>query len=172
MEYKEPDVSRVTLFNQSVWDNFPERASEEIASAIVDGGFGEDCIRREVGNYEGQVMAIRRGLVSWDGQFYWIINDAGKAFLSAQEKPVPHFLPMLDSWHMSRTEYCAHTLKWTGLDSKVYGPYLRIAKEVRGRAGSVAMMPLLSAGDVLALRDFLNAWLAENKKTVELERRQ
>ncbi len=73
--------------NQLVWTTRPGRLRDAMLESLCTGGFDADCIRRRVGNWEGQVSAIRAGWV--DGLAYpsrdpgepwidvWRINAAG-----------------------------------------------------------------------------------------------
>src|SRR5689334_20575191 len=92
--------SRVVLSNQQIWDNDPQRADGAVCDALMSGGFGEDAIRRCVGNYEGQIMAIRRGYVKKEN-YGWRITDAGRQFLVGRGKCPPDFLWARDDWHRS-----------------------------------------------------------------------
>jgi hypothetical protein len=143
----------VPFHNQVIWGRNPDKAKETIAEALATGGFDTDCIKRRVGNYEGQIMAIRDGLVDRQGYAYRI-NDAGRAFLSAQGKPVPTFLTVLDSWHSSDAEYCM--FETTCRDQ----PVLRFAQKIIPQGAYLCMDPLFRRQDVEALRDYLSAWLA------------
>lgn len=157
-----PNAYSVVRFtNQELWDEYPARADEAICEALENGGFGEDEIRRKVGNYEGQIMAIRRGLVDSE-EWSWRINDAGIEFLKRFHRPVPVFLPAVDDWHSrkgdpKKFEYCAFELERDGR------PHLKLFKEAIPCGASWGMEPLLSKSDVVALRDYLNDWLLRKK---------
>lgn len=149
--------SNVPLFNQRVWDAKPERAEEVALDAIATGGFDTSAIDRRVGNYEGQIMAIRRGWLDEDGRWSWVINDQGIAALKAAGRAAPTFLPAVDTWHGSTFEYCAYNDR---LDD---APALRLFRECIPAKGCVGMRPRLRYSDVAALHEFLGQWLAENK---------
>src|SRR5690349_6471468 len=104
------------LFNQRVWDARPDRALESALKAIEVGGFSDDCMGRRVGNYEGQIMAIRRGWAERDGHYTWKVTQAGLDALRENGRPVPAFLPAFDNWHGKAYEICAYekTLHSTG----------------------------------------------------------
>jgi hypothetical protein len=144
----------ISLFNQKVWDANPDRAEDVICEALSTGGFGEDLINRRVGNYEGQVMAIRSGLVDKDG-YNWRINDAGQEFLRKHGKAVAVFLPVIDSWHRSEGEFCMYETTYRG------EPTLKFAKELIPQGAHLCMDPLFRKQDAEVLRDYLSAWLAK-----------
>ena len=162
----------VSLFNQGLWRSRPERAQEAMLDAVASGGFDGDCIRRKVGNYEGQIMAIRAGWV--DGKPYdwrrpeeadvvdaWHLNEKGGKALRAAGRPVPTFFTARDDWHSRGThesvfEYGVYELERNGQ------PMLKLFAKAYPRY-SVGMDPLLRRNDVLALRDYLNDWLARTR---------
>lgn len=146
------EIDRIPLRNQAIWDADPARATKEALDAISHGGFGEDCIRREVGGYEGQIMAIRRGWVD-QKDWHWETNAAGFKAMREHGMEPPIFLPVWDSWHGSRAHYCAFTQEYRGQSA------LKLFKEAIPKEPSLAMAPLLSREDVVALRDYLNQWL-------------
>jgi hypothetical protein len=150
------EINRVPLFNQNVWDANPEKAKEEALCAIAFGGFDTDCIDRRVGNYEGQIMAIRRGWVD-QKKYHFETNEEGFKALKEAGKRVPSFLPVLDSWHGSASEYCAFTVIHSG------ERMLQLFEKAIAKQPRLAMDPLLRKSDVVALRDFLNKWLEGNK---------
>lgn len=143
--------SSVKLLNQKLWDVDPISAAHSICRAISTGGFGGDHIRRKVGNYEGQIMAIRAGLVSKEN-YGWRITDAGREFLRDHGKPVPIFLTALDDWHNTEFEYCVWETERDG------NQYLKFAKELYPRI-STGMNPLFRIEDAIALRDYLTKWI-------------
>lgn len=166
--------ANIVLFNQGIWDRDPKRAKEWALKALEQGGFNDDHISRRVGNYEGQIMAIRAGWVDgcpycWRGADeqdrvdIWRLNDAGAAALRAAGEPVPVLLPARDDWH-SRTnrestfQYCAYELERNGQ------PMLRLFKEAIPCGASWGMEPLLRRDDAIALLNYLNDWL---KRTEE-----
>ena len=170
-----PDAFReLTLFNQHIWDASPERAKERMLEAISNGGFDEDCIRRRVGNYEGQIMAIRADWVDgkpygWRGEKekdaidVWRLNALGAEALRMASKPVPVLLPARDDWHSRATrekvfQYCVFELERDGK------PMLRLFKEAIPCGASWGMEPVLRRADVVALRDYLKDWLARHPK--------
>lgn len=149
------------LFNQRVWDNSAEQRTRIICDALATGGFDRDCISREVGNYEGQIMAIRADLVDKDA-WNWRINEAGKAYLRAAGKGVPRFLPVMDDWrsrvdHEKAFEYCA-------FEETRYGkPVLKLFKDAIPSGAKWGMEPILRRSDAEALRDYLDDWLARTR---------
>lgn len=160
----------VRMLNQRIWDADPERAERAALDSLSTGGFSDDCIARQVGGYEGQIFAIRRGWVerrihtytSFDGSERsfpsgWIITDAGRKAMRESGREVPTFLPALDSWHGSKSAYCAY--ETCGKD----GPMLRIMKDAIGAHGSLCMHPLLSVSDAKALRDYLSDWIVRSE---------
>jgi len=148
----------VALTNQRIWDADPARAQKEALDAIRVGGFDGDHIVRRVGNYEGQIMAIRRGWVDVDG-YGWRINDAGRAALQAAGEPVPTFFTARDDWH-SRDDreavfqFCAYEIERDGK------PMLRLFEKAISCGANWGMKPLLRRDDAIALRDYLNDWIA------------
>ncbi len=152
------DVDGIPLFNQRVWDANPDRAIEVALDALHTGGFDNDCIRRRVGNYEGQIMAIQRGWVQKE-EWAWRINDAGIKALKDAGRKVPHFLPARDDWH-SRTdrqkdyEYCVYE------ETRGGKPMLKLFKDAIPCGAKWGMDPMLDKSQATALRDYLNEWLA------------
>lgn len=158
------------LLNQGVWDRNPDRAKGKALDAIASGGFDRDCISRKVGNYEGQIMAIRNGWVDgkpyrfrkgWDADVIdvWAINDKGRAALIEAGRSPPVLLPVRDDWHSRKDEektfqYCAYELERNG------HPALRLFEKAIPCGASWGMDPILRREDVVALRDYLNDWLA------------
>src|SRR5882672_5517043 len=127
-----------TMSNQALWDGFPLRADEAVCTALHMGGFDNDHIQRKVANYEGQIMAIRRGYVKKDRVSYYAITEDGCAFLRSHGYSVPVFLPAFDSWHGRQFEYCL----WEYRNDQHSGtPYLEFAKELYPRR-TVGMKPL------------------------------
>ena len=141
----------VRMLNQDIWDKYPERAKERALQAIHTGGFDEDCIGRRVGNYEGQIMAIRFGWVDKE-KHRWRINNAGMAALREAGETVPVFLPALDTWHRSPYEYCAYEKNGR----------LKLFTDAVPCGANWGMKPELRRGDVVKLRDYLNDWLSRN----------
>lgn len=152
--------SSVKFGNQVVWDNHPDQAAAVMCDAINAGGFGSDHIDRTVGNYEGQIMAIRAGLAA-KGKHGWYITDLGREFLRKHGRAVPTFLTALDSWHTRPFEYCVWDVERNG------EPMLKFAEKLYPRI-SVGMEPLFRREDVLVLRDYLSEWLV---RTADYERK-
>jgi hypothetical protein len=150
------DISRIRLFNQPIWDTYPDRAENEMCRALLTGGFGEDLIRREVDGYEGQIMAIRAGLVDRDPptRYGWTINDKGRAFLHAHGKVAPTFLPVIDSWHSAEAQFCMYETTYHGV------PALKFAKSLIPQGSHLCMDPLFRREDAEALRDYITEWLS------------
>jgi hypothetical protein len=142
----------IRLRNQHVWDSRPERATEAALDALEAGGFGYDCISREVGNYEGQIMAIRRGWAEPAKDYGYIITDDGYAAWLSAGRDAWAPLPALDTWHNSRFFYRAITTKIG----------LKLFKNGFAAYGRLGMDPVLTRADVIALRDYLNLWLDRN----------
>jgi len=147
----------VILRNQRVWDKNPDRAHMEALESIGSGGFDENLIRREVGNYEGQIMAARNGWVD-KINYTWVITDKGLEALKISGKPVPNFLSGIDSWHDSEFEYCVYEVKY---DDK---PALRLFKEPFPKGGSLGMNPILRRCDVVALHKMLGNWIEKTNE--------
>ena len=143
----------VQMKNQRLWDAYPERATEAALDAISSGGFGTDAIRRRVGNYEGQVMAIRCGWAVKEG-YRFTTTDKGWGAFEDNGRQRPTFLGAQDTWHNSRFEYMAK-------DTEVNGKRaLRLFKDAHPSKGRCGMDPALTREDVIQLRDFLNNWLS------------
>lgn len=134
----------------------PEKADKEVADALRLGGFGADNINRRIGNYEGQIMAIRRGFV--DKQRYgWLINNAGRVWMSARGTPAPVFLKARDDWHSrDHREHIFDLCVWEVERSGK--PFLKFAKELYPVIG-VGMDPLFGREHAKALRDLIDDWL-------------
>lgn len=151
------DPESILLDNQRVWDAHPERALEDILNAIVTGGFDDDCIRRHVGNWEGQVMAIRKGYVRYaDGS--WTITSEGLEALAKAHKDLPVTLTIWDDWHgrgdwaliQEVTRKGRHFLRLCERAMKYGSPY-GFSK------------PLWRREDVIQLRNYLDKWLERTK---------
>lgn len=149
------NIDAIPLLNQRVWDAHLEKAKENALDSLHQGGFGSDCIERRVGNYEGQIFAIRFGWVD-EHEYGWEINQKGIQALIEAGRQVPSFLPVMDSWHGIESSYCAYTKTYRG------ETVLELFDKAIPKYDELAMSPLLRKSDVVALRDFLNDWLDKN----------
>jgi len=159
MDYRAPEgIEDTPLDNQRIWDNDPQRSREYALEAIRDGGFQGDCIRRRVGNYEAQVMAIRNGWVTWcPRSAKWLTSECGWKALEESGEKRPAMLPATDTWHDSRFCYLVR-------DTQVgEGRALRLFKECYPAEDRIGMHPALTREDVVCLRDYLNEWLEDEQ---------
>lgn len=102
-EKEGPDAFKsVRMLNQRLWDRSPECVDDAICEALHTGSFGDGEISRRVGSYEGQIMAIRRGLVSMapDGSVYEI-TESGRQFLRDKARTIPEWINVHDTSHKS-----------------------------------------------------------------------
>lgn len=157
---------KVRLFNQELWRSNPARAEENMRQAVATGGFGLDCIDRRVGNYEGQIMAIRAGyvdLVKRHGLPTYRISEKGRQALRDAGDPEPIFLCALDGWH-SRSNYDS-TFEYCAYEVVAFGrPMLRLFAKAVPQGDGVGMEPHLRREDVEQLRDYLTDYLERTKQ--------
>jgi hypothetical protein len=163
------DYTKLSLVNQQVWDKHPELAYMESLDALSRGGFDSSLMDRCVGNYEGQVLAIRDGFVTEVAAGSWEICAAGIEALQKAHLPIPRCLPVYDNWHGHGTNYCVREVMPNGScipNYKHSEASLQLSETLLRYAGSGGLVqcPIFRRSDVVKLQQYLGEWLQRNPK--------